>query len=271
MTARMYRRWSALFLLLCCGLARRRPPDGSRDLHWVSTWGTAQQLAVETLPTWVVPPPREPNEPPPPALLPPYPSSFRDETVRMIVRTSAGGDSVRLTLSNALGMDTVRIGAVHVAVRERDSAIVAATDRTVTFGGRASLSVEPGALVVSDTIELSVPALTELAVSLYLPNETRGVTTHEFALNTTYVGGRQCRRRSRVAERGDESHVLLVDRSRGARPGAGGRDRSVRRFDYRRRLDDAGYAPSVAGATRREVASEPRNEPLGCDQCRDFG
>jgi lysophospholipase L1-like esterase len=84
-------------------------------------------------------------------------------------------------------METVRIGAVHVALRERDSAIIAGTDRAVTFGGKAALSIEPGALVVSDTIALPVPALTELAVSLYLPNETRSVTTHEFALNTTFV------------------------------------------------------------------------------------
>jgi lysophospholipase L1-like esterase len=134
-----------------------------------------------------VPPPRQPNEPPPPALLPPYPASFSEQTVRMIVRTSIGGESLRLTLSNALGMDTVHVGAVHVAVRERDAAIVATTDRAVTFGGRATLSIEPGALVVSDAIALTVPALTELAVSLYLPAETRGVTTHEFALNTTYM------------------------------------------------------------------------------------
>jgi lysophospholipase L1-like esterase len=113
--------------------------------------------------------------------------SFGDQTVRMIVRMSIGGSGLRMTLSNALGMDALRIGAVHVAIRERDSAIVANTDRAVTFGGRTSLSVEPGALVVSDPIALAVPALTELAVSLYLPNETRGVTTHEFALNTTYV------------------------------------------------------------------------------------
>ena len=140
----------------------------------------------------------------------------------MIVRTSIGGDGVRLTLSNALGMDTVRIGAVHVALRERDSAIVAGTDRTVTFGGRTSLSVEPGALVVSDTIALAVPALTELAVSLYLPNETRSVTTHEFALNTTYVAAGNAAGAAAVAERSDESHVFLADRSRGARPDAGG-------------------------------------------------
>ena len=183
----MCRRFSALALLLwCCACAAQTPvTDGVR--HWVSTWGAAQQLAAETLPVWVVPPPRAPNEPPPSALLPPYPTSFHDETVRMIVRTSVGGERLRLTLSNALGQSEVSIGAVHVALRERGSAIVTGTDRAVTFGGRTSFSVQPGTLVVSDPVALALPPLTELAVSLYLPNETHGVTTHEFALNTTYV------------------------------------------------------------------------------------
>lgn len=179
------RRFAALAVLLFSALGTAQTADS--NLHWVSTWGTAQQLAAETLPVWVVPPPREPNEPPPPALLPPYPSSFHDETVRMVVRTSIGGDSVRLTLSNALGRSEVEIGTVHVALRDRGSAIVTETDRAVTFGGRASLSIQPGTLVVSDPIALAVPPLTDLAVSLYLPNETRDVTTHEFALSTTYV------------------------------------------------------------------------------------
>ena len=183
----MNRLFSALALLLCCAICRAQPPDTDRNLHWVSTWGTAQQLAAETLPVWVVPPPREPNEPPPRALLPPYPLSFRDETVRMIVRTSVGGERLRLTLSNALGRSEVHIGAVRVALRERGSAIVVATDRAVTFGGRASFAIQPGTLVVSDPVELAVPPLTELAVSVYLPDETPDVTTHEFALNTTYV------------------------------------------------------------------------------------
>lgn len=183
----MQRRFRTLVFLLCWGLCAAQAQDSDRDLHWVGTWGTAQQLAAETLPVWIVPPPREPNEPPPRSLLPPYPQSFRDETVRMIVRTSAGGDGLRLTLSNAIGVDPVRIGAVHVALREHGSAIVPETDRAVTFGGRASFAVQPGALVVSDPVALAVPALAELAISLYLPEETRSVTTHEFALNTTYV------------------------------------------------------------------------------------
>ena len=156
--------------------------------HWIATWGTAQQLAVETQPSWVEPPPRKTQTgPPPPSPIPPFPASFRDETVRMVVRASLGGRLVRIALSNALGMRPVRVGAVHVALRERDSKIVAGSDRAAQFGGRASFTVQPGALVVSDPIELAVPVLAELAVSLYLPEDTGAPTTHALALNTTFV------------------------------------------------------------------------------------
>jgi lysophospholipase L1-like esterase len=157
--------------------------------HWIATWGTAQQLAVETQPSWVEPPPRDAQTgPPPTSPIPAFPASFRDETVRMIVRASLGGRRVRITLSNALGMRPLRVGAVHVAQHERESQIVAGSDHVATFGGRASFTIQPGALVVSDAIELAVPALGEIAVSLYLPEDTGTPTTHALALNTSYVG-----------------------------------------------------------------------------------
>jgi len=156
--------------------------------HWIATWGTAQQLAVETQPPWVEPPPRDAQTgPPPPSPIPAFPASFRDETVRMIARASLGGRRVRITLSNALGMKPLRVGALHVALRQRESEIVAGSDRSATFGGRASFTVQPGALVVSDPIEIALPVLGELAVSLYLPADTGTPTTHALALNTTYV------------------------------------------------------------------------------------
>jgi lysophospholipase L1-like esterase len=172
----------ALAALVCWSAAYAQDPQ-----HWVSTWGTAQQFAVETRPSWVAPPPRAENEPPPSSPIPPFPESFENETVRMVVRASVGGSRVRVTLSNALGFEPVRIGAVHVALRERDSAIVARSDRTVTFGGRTAFTIEPGALVVSDAVDLAVPALAELAVSLHLPERTGNATTHQLGLNTTYV------------------------------------------------------------------------------------
>ena len=176
---------AALVALLWFASAQAQ--DASEAEQWVATWGTAQPLAVEVRPSWVAPPPRAADEPPPPSPIPPFPQAFADETVRMVVRASVGGRRVRLTLSNALGRGAVRVGAVHVALRERDSAIVAGSDRPVTFGGEQAVTLHPGALVVSDAVELTVPALTELAISVYLPTETSDVTTHELGLNTSYV------------------------------------------------------------------------------------
>ena len=155
--------------------------------RWIATWGTAQQLASETPPSWVEPPPRTEGEPSRPSPIPPIPSGFSNETVRMVVRTSAGGTRLRVTRSNALGLEPVRIGAAHVALHERESTLVASSDRALTFGGRPAVTLEPGALVVSDAVELAVRPLAELAVSLYLPEPTGKPATHELALNTTYV------------------------------------------------------------------------------------
>jgi lysophospholipase L1-like esterase len=181
-------RRGLLALAALAGLVPAHAQDPPEREHWIATWGTAQQLAVETQPSWVEPPPRDAQAaPPPPSPIPPIPPTFSDETVRMIARASVGGARVRLTLSNALKMKPLRVGAVHVALRERESAIVAGSDRAVTFGGRATFTVQPGALVVSDPIDLAVRAFGELAVSLYLPDDTGAPTTHALALNTSYV------------------------------------------------------------------------------------
>jgi lysophospholipase L1-like esterase len=171
-------------LLSAATPANAQRPSAER---WVATWGTALPLDVETVPDWVEPPPRELRQEPPPSPIPPYPQRLDDQTVRMIVRTSIGGSRVRLKLANSSGQPPVRIGEVRLALRERESAIVAATDRAVTFGGRSSLTIAPGALVVSDPVDLGAPALTELAVSLYLPESTGGVTAHALGRNATYV------------------------------------------------------------------------------------
>jgi lysophospholipase L1-like esterase len=167
------------------------PQSGAQDARdgerWVATWGTAQQFAAEAPLPWVEPPPRAANEPAPVSPIPPLPASFSNETVRMIVRSSIGGSRARVTLSNALGLQPVRIGAAHVALHERDGRLVAGSSRALTFGGRAAVTLEPGALIVSDDVDLAVPPLAELAVSLYLPQQTGKPTAHELGLNTTYV------------------------------------------------------------------------------------
>ena len=155
----------------------------SRGEHWVSTWATAQQLTPIVNPTWVKPPPKADVHSP----ILPAPEHLKDETVRMIVRTTVGGAQVRLQLSNALGYAPIIIGSTHIAVQDRGSSIVAGTDRAVTFGGQGRVKIPPGAVMVSDPVDLPIRPLMRLAISLYVPGPVAQLTTHQLGLHTTYV------------------------------------------------------------------------------------
>jgi lysophospholipase L1-like esterase len=91
-------------------------------------------------------------------------------------------------LSNAYGHDTVAIGAAHIALRDKDSSIVANTDRALTFGGRTTVAIPPNALVLSDPVSLNVPTAADLAISLFLPKPTAAGGIHYSAQQTSYIG-----------------------------------------------------------------------------------
>ena len=112
---------------------------------------------------------------------------MRDQTVRQIAHVSIGGSRVRIVLSNEYGTRPLTIGAAHIAVAGAGSSIVAGSDRPLTFGGRTSFTIPPGAPAVSDPVDLSVPALGNVAVSLYLPEITPLTTFHWEGVQTAYI------------------------------------------------------------------------------------
>jgi lysophospholipase L1-like esterase len=117
------------------------------------------------------------------------PRALRNQTIRQIARVSLGGSRVRVELSNEYGTEPLVIGAAHVALAGEGSAIVAGSDRPLTFGGQAAVTVPPGAPVLSDPVDLEVPALAEVAVSLYLPEITPTSTFHWEGVQTAYISG----------------------------------------------------------------------------------
>src|SRR5438105_8455902 len=114
------------------------------------------------------------------APLPTSTAQYNNQTLREIVHTSIGGDELRVRIANTFGTDPLVIGAAHVAVSGSGSAIVSGTDRALTFGGRSSVSIPAGALALSDPVDLRVEAVSDIAVSLYLPSVTKGETTTLF-------------------------------------------------------------------------------------------
>ena len=133
---------------------------------WIGTWATAPQPAF------------------------PGPiDRYQDVTLRLVVHTTLGGARVRIRLSNTYGRTPLRFAAAHVARRAGGASIDVASDRTLYFGGHANVAVAPGETIVSDPVDLDVPALSDLAVSLFAAGRVDATTVHALAQQTSYVSG----------------------------------------------------------------------------------
>jgi lysophospholipase L1-like esterase len=112
---------------------------------------------------------------------------FSAVTLREIAHVSAGGQKLRVRFTNEFGSDPLTIEDAHVALSAGGAKIQEGTDHALTFGGEKSVRIAPGAFLYSDPVELAVPALTDVAVSFYLPAQVmRGETFHGFAAQDNY-------------------------------------------------------------------------------------
>ncbi len=185
-------------ILLVPFLACSQSIDTQKTVEkWVCTWATSQQLDEVVFPQIKLPPnfklPPQDTTPPKPGELGSNPSIFyvpsdlKDRTVRMVVRTSIGGSKIRVNLSGSLSRPPVKVGLAHIAVYKSDGSIIPGTDHEITFNGKPSCVLLPGVLLLSDPVDMEVSPFTELAVSLYFPDETGTPTEHRLGLHTAYI------------------------------------------------------------------------------------
>ena len=171
-----------------------------RQSRFVRTFGVfARQLAaLVTLPAvalgspasthWVVSWGASPSPPPDAAQIRKEGLEFSNQTLREIVHLSLGGSAVRVRLSNVFGSQNLEIGAAHLALRTVDSTIAPSSDRPLTFGGSARVSIPPNAVVFSDPVSLAVPGDSDLAISIFLPRTAEAAGVHYLAQQTSFVG-----------------------------------------------------------------------------------
>lgn len=140
---------------------------------WIGTWGAPPQpvWGTDFAVPWNIP------------------RNLWNQTVRQIAHVSLGGHRVRVVLSNEFGDRDLVIGAAHVALSGAGGAIAAGSDRALTFSGAVQVTVPPGAPIVSDPVELDVPALGDVAVSVFLPDITPLSTAHWEGVQTAYISG----------------------------------------------------------------------------------
>jgi lysophospholipase L1-like esterase len=115
--------------------------------------------------------------------------ALSNHTLRMNVRASIGGDTLRVRLSNAYGSRPLVVGAARIGLRATGPDIVPGSDRRLTFGGADTATIAAGALLVSDPVSLPLPPLGDLAISVHLPGDlpaSFGITGR-YSRQTNYI------------------------------------------------------------------------------------
>jgi lysophospholipase L1-like esterase len=176
-------RWSAAIAAAVCaslipmglasaashpGHAVRRGGDyGAFRDHgrWVATWAASPQTAI----------PGSPDA-----------TGFNNQTIRNIVFSSVSGNVVRVRFTNTFGNQPLQIGSASIAVAATGAG-TAGPSVPLTFGGAPGIQIPTGAEALSDPVRLHVPALQDLAVSVYLPQATGSASLHSLGRQDTYV------------------------------------------------------------------------------------
>ena len=153
---------------------------GAPTNAWIATWATSLQSGS--------PNPREP-------LL-----NVDDQTVRERVRVSIGGNQIRLRFSNECGSSPLLIGSATVALPTNASQVKRESIQSLTFEGHNSMTIPPGAPVLSDPIMFPVKAGTEISISIYFPKRVATPTLHAAAFKHAVI-----------SQSGDLTHAEKID------------------------------------------------------------
>ena len=115
------------------------------------------------------------------------PTALQERTYRLIVRTSVGGEGLRIRLSNTFGTLPVTFGRAYAGLRATGAALVPGSNRQLSFGGSPTVTLAPGASVYSDPLRGTLRPQADLAVSLYVQQASGPATGHKMALQTSWI------------------------------------------------------------------------------------
>lgn len=180
-----------LFLLIwglvACGGGGNGNSGGNAqpvDDGWVGVWATSAYTTYPLGPLeGIVPAPLDSIT---------TPTAFPDEqavdqSFRMIVHPTLGGEVMRLQFSNAKGDQPVTLNPVTVALRLADAAIQPGTEVEVTFDGTSGVTIAPGDEVLSDAVSFPFAVGDDLAISFQVVGQSGLMTWHAVSFDLQYL------------------------------------------------------------------------------------
>ena len=143
------------------GLEAPAQQRATTSAKWVTAWSTSQQSLGMT--------------------------TVSNATVRMVARVTASGQALRIRLDNTFGPAPLLIGKIYVGPRIQGATVAMGSNTQVFFSGSASITIPAGGSATSDSVEMSVLAQQDMAVSLYVPDSSVRPSQHTNAQVTSYV------------------------------------------------------------------------------------
>lgn len=111
--------------------------------------------------------------------------TFTNQSMRMITHLSQGGDAVRIRLQNQYGTAPVTVGQTSLALSAGGPAIVAASNRALTFNGSESVTIPVGGEVWSDPTDIVTTPQQDVAITFYVSGSPV-LSLHDLAGRNNY-------------------------------------------------------------------------------------
>ena len=158
-------------LVASSGEAAEQGARGHSSPEWVGTWATSVTRGNATGSTF---------------------NGLNNQSVRMIVHTSVGGNKIRIRLTNIHGEKSAAVGRATVAKPNTTtpalSDIDATTIQELRFNGSPTATINQGAELLSDPVDMRLADDQDLVVSVYFPTPTGLTTFHSTTRQNNYVG-----------------------------------------------------------------------------------
>lgn len=153
-------------------------PLAAQEARWFSAWASAHNVGLGV-------------------------PGLSGGSVRLVVRPTLSGRSLRIKFSNIRGNAPAVFSAAYVGVSGTGGAVAAGTNRRLTFNGAATLTLAPDDMVWSDPVPFEVQAFQRLAVSLDVISAS-DVSMHTLGLAANYRADRP-----RAAEASADGFVAI--------------------------------------------------------------
>lgn len=135
--------------------------------HWTGTWATAMQTPVKAFM--------------------PYNNQMSNRSVRQIVKVSAGGDVVRLQLSNIFSTTPVVLRSVYIAPALGGHRVDSAKAVYLSFSGHRGVTVPAGKSLFSDAVRFALKPLQLVAITVNYQTAPKMPTVHMGSRTTSYI------------------------------------------------------------------------------------